>query len=877
MNYPIWELQSLGGGTLIAIIAVVHAFVAHLAVGGGLFLVLTEIKAVRNNDETLLQYVRAHTKFFLLLTMVFGGVTGVGIWFIIGLVSPAATASLIHHFVFGWATEWVFFIGEIVALLIYHYRFGKMETKTHIAMGWLYFIFAWLSLFIINGILSFMLTPGKWLETQNFWHGFFNPSFLPSVFFRTGIALFVAGIFGILTAVFNKSEETRIKLFKYCLKWLYLPFILIFVSGFWYLQSVPEASFNNIFKYNAESIRFVKLLIITSILLFGLGLLFLLRLPNVLHKFTVWIMVLVGLGWMGGFEYMREIARKPFVINHYVFSNSIYKQDIDKIDKEGFLKNSKWSKIKEINEANLTEAGKEIFSLQCMACHTIGGYNDILNKTDRLTQLGLEAQLDGQGKINTYMPPFAGLQIEKEALAAFIYQELQNKQPSRLEDFTPVITEAGPAEFNSKEDDYVLLAWNDLGMHCISDNDKYFSFLPPANTMWAQLVKRGAKPEIVTHGVKLEYEIEEGYRNPQNHVPFWDYAKIIYGADLEPGIGLAGNGVVGEFDVAGSGGAFVAEFVPATPYKDDGTYNPYPLFTVTAYDEATGEQLIQTKVVAPNSTEMGCRNCHEGGWRVNNTSGVADETAMNILAAHDRFNKTTLLEGAIAGTPKLCQSCHEDPALGAPGKPDVINFSAAVHGFHANYLPNKESDACILCHPGRVEGNTSCSRGRHNEKGLKCVNCHGALEDHALALLKNEAQRGKENVSRISDPLLSRALEDKNTVNPRHPWLQEPDCKTCHANFEVSGGSGFNNWTDGFNELYRNRTDNHGMKCVACHNSPHAVYNAKNKFGEDRDNLQSLQYQGVVGTIGTAGNCEVCHKKEMNVSAHHRNMINTGI
>ena len=42
MNYPVWELPSLGGGTLIAIIAVIHSFIAHLAVGGGLFLVLTE-------------------------------------------------------------------------------------------------------------------------------------------------------------------------------------------------------------------------------------------------------------------------------------------------------------------------------------------------------------------------------------------------------------------------------------------------------------------------------------------------------------------------------------------------------------------------------------------------------------------------------------------------------------------------------------------------------------------------------------------------------------------------------------------------------------------------------------------------------------------
>ncbi|MEZ5072216.1 MAG: hypothetical protein R2751_14960 [Bacteroidales bacterium] len=87
-----------------------------------------------------MEYTRRHTWFFLLLTMIFGGISGVGIWFIIALVNPAATSSLIHTFVFGWAIEWVFFIEEIVALLIYHYRFGKMDERSHRILGWLYFI-----------------------------------------------------------------------------------------------------------------------------------------------------------------------------------------------------------------------------------------------------------------------------------------------------------------------------------------------------------------------------------------------------------------------------------------------------------------------------------------------------------------------------------------------------------------------------------------------------------------------------------------------------------------------------------------------------------------------------------------------------------------
>ena len=94
MNYPIWYVPTFGGGLLIALIAIVHVFVSHFAVGGGLYLVMTEGKAIREHDPALMAFVRKHTKFFLLLTMVFGGLTGVAIWFVISLIHPAATSLL---------------------------------------------------------------------------------------------------------------------------------------------------------------------------------------------------------------------------------------------------------------------------------------------------------------------------------------------------------------------------------------------------------------------------------------------------------------------------------------------------------------------------------------------------------------------------------------------------------------------------------------------------------------------------------------------------------------------------------------------------------------------------------------------------------------
>ncbi|HKK10364.1 MAG TPA: cytochrome ubiquinol oxidase subunit I, partial [Bacteroidales bacterium] len=517
MNYPVWELPSLGGGTLIAIIAVIHSFIAHLAVGGGLFLVLTEIKARKNNDAALLGYVKAHTKFFLLLTMVFGGITGVGIWFIISLVQPAATSSLIHNFVFGWATEWVFFIAEIVALLIYHYRFDKMNPKDHVRVGWLYFIFAWLSLFVINGILGFMLTPGRWLETQSFWEGFFNPSFWPALIFRTGIALSIAGIFGLVTASFRKDKQLRQRLYKMNAKWLYFPFILIALTAIWYLAIIPANAEANILRFNPAVKPWYIVWAVATGAIFLIGIFFLVRLPVMLQRVTVFVLVLTGLAWMGGFEYTREIARKPYVIYGHMYSNSILKSDLQKINQEGFLITAKWAEVKEVTNENMLEAGAEISRLQCMACHTMGGYNDLISRTSHLTERGMEAKLTGLGQVNDYMPPFAGTEKEKKALAAYILRDIHGEEAPEPYSATvePEPVEIPPFDQDSK---YVLLAWNDLGMHCISDNSDYWSFLPPANTLWAQLIKRGPKPEIISDGVKLHYEVEEGFKHPEKHV-----------------------------------------------------------------------------------------------------------------------------------------------------------------------------------------------------------------------------------------------------------------------------------------------------------------------------------------------------------------------
>jgi cytochrome bd-type quinol oxidase subunit 1 len=877
MNYPVWELSTFGGGFLIALIAIVHVLVSHFAVGGGLFLVSLEKKAYREENPALLEYVKKHSKFFLLLTMVFGGLTGVGIWWIISLLNPAATSALIHIFVFGWAAEWVFFLAEIVALFIYFYTFGKMERKKHILIGWIYFFSAWMSLFLINGIIDFMLSPGTWLENQNFWSGFFNPTFWPALVFRTGLSLVLCGVFGFVTAAFVKDQKLRTNLMHTCAKWVAVPFVLMLAGGWWYIEALPGSVSHVIFEHSPEMTAYLSTLAWATPVFFAISMFMALKLPNSLQKILCFVVVGIALIYFGAFEFVREGGRRPYIIYEYMYSNQVYADDIPAIQQAGFLSTAKWTEYDEITQDNLYPAGKDLFKFQCSACHSVGGpLNNILPLVEKYSNVfGMDSKLNGLGKLNTYMPPFMGTREERWALASYIVKEFNNS--TETSGNIAVADQSLPVEippFDKDKDEYVLLAWSTLGMKGISDNSAQWMMLPPGTSIYAQLIKRGNSPSIVTREVELRYNLDEEFLKPQDKVEFWNNVEALFGKKLEPGVGLKGMGLAGTMRLDPEHNAFVAPKVPVLPYPESGGFNPYPLMTVTAVDRQSGKELARTRVVAPATTEMGCRNCHGGDWRVANVAGFTMATGEDILAAHDKNSATSLVQQARDGKPVLCQSCHADPVLGAPGKEGVLNFSASIHGWHANFLTGRDgNEACAACHGIRDDGPTQCFRSHHGQF-MECSNCHGTMEDHSLTLLKYEEQQGKERAAILMEHLQSRNVDSVADIQSRAPWTQQPDCLNCHENFGIGMSmDAFNVWTEDESGLFRNRHDQMGaVMCAACHSSPHAVYPATfNRLGEKRDSIQPLQYQGNNRPIGN--DCMVCHTVPKQFEAHHPNSL----
>lgn len=421
MNYPVWQLDFWGGGFLIAVIAIIHVYIAQFAVGGGLFLVLTENLAYRRNDTDILNFVRKHTKFFLLLTIVAGALTGVGIWFTISVLNPAATSVLIHTFVFAWGTEWTFFVIEIISIFVYYYTFDRLSKRDHLIIGWIYFGAAWLSLFVINGIIDFMLTPGTWVANNNFWNGFFNPTFWPALFFRTFFSIIIAGLFGFMTASFLKNKELRSTMLRYSAKWLLVPFVLFLISSWWYRAVLPSEIEIIIFQKMPQLRPFITLFMVCSGLIILGGLIMAIRMPSGLSRTMAAVMLVIGLLYFGAFEFLREGGRRPYIIYDYMYSNTILKKDLALVRETGVLNSAKWIEHTRVTSANVQAAGRELFNVLCLPCHSIGGpLNDIKQQIRMSSPEELNLIFETMGNQRPYMPPFAGTEFEKQVLIHYL-------------------------------------------------------------------------------------------------------------------------------------------------------------------------------------------------------------------------------------------------------------------------------------------------------------------------------------------------------------------------------------------------------------------------------------------------------------------------
>ena len=367
-----------------------------------------------------------------------------------------------------------------------------------------------------------------------------------------------------------------------------------------------------------------------------------------------------------------------------------------------------------------------------------------------------------------------------------------------------------PVDIPAADMSYIVLAWSDMGMHWFSATYDKEVLLPPYNTLWAQVIKRGDPPEIVTTGVTLEYRIVGNTysygktgTDPYNfsYAGFWDNSLDLYGVALAPDTGLnlvdpdIHNGLTGTMLLKDN--HFEVDGVPVVPVDDAGTRNAFQVAEIIVRDASTSAELARTRATVPTSDETHCTTCHGQPF--------SDGAIGSVLEEHDEGQETTF---AADGVPVVCADCHGTPALGQTGAGSSgLYLSQAIHGFHS-----PTTAACLNCHPGATKKfNRSIA---HTATSENCANCHVSMASLASTIAAG-----------------------------RVPWEREPACVDCHK-FVAEVGTG--------TTLYHNAQAHEGISCAACHGSAHAQVPSEN---ED-DNGQALQYQNKAVALGS---CRVCH------------------
>jgi PKD repeat protein len=452
---------------------------------------------------------------------------------------------------------------------------------------------------------------------------------------------------------------------------------------------------------------------------------------------------------------------------------------------------------------------------------------------------------------------------------------------------------AGPATLSGQVSTtgWKVIAWNNLGMHCMDADFSVFAILPPYNTIQAHVIDPSGRLVTNASAVDVTYV---GVIDPSGSINttssgktnYWDNILALLGVSLPVDVGLKNHNMPGlantpqamVFDTVLHW--FIAEGIPITPYDNAGAKNPYPMMSVIARDK-TGAVLATTNIVLPVSDEMDCRLCHasgsgdaarpSAGWV--SAPDPERDYRLNILRLHDDrqagnatyaaalaargYSATGLYPTAIGGKAILCANCHLSEALPGTGYADVPPLTASLHSLHANvYDPTNgmtlessgNRSACYRCHPG---SETRCLRGvmgnavaADGTMSIQCQNCHGPM-------------------SAVGDPA-------------RTGWLNEPTCQNCHTGTATSnngqirytsallpGGAPrlavdqtFATQNDvpaaGYS-LYRFSAGHGGLQCSACHGSTHAEYPSSHQ----NDNVQSMALQGHVGTIAE---CTSCHE-----------------
>jgi len=443
--YPIHDFGPVMKGMVIGGLGIFHVYLAQFAIGGGMLMTYFQWLAMRDGGEPEVQqrlrkFVDGLFRVLVLVSFVTGALTGVAMWFTTIQISPRTIGVMVDEFHWVWAIEWTFFSLEVAAGYAF-YRCGRQLTdRVRLTLLALYSVAAWMSLFWINGILSWQLTPGGLMPQEltadmgvaatsqaSVWDGFFNATFWPSLLFRTLTSMATAALVACLVVNLAPgwSRQDRHTVIRYAIR-LLAPMALMPLLGVWYFAVVPDDSRGWVMGGSIAMTMFLMIGVGASLLIGLYAVALLAKRDLTINGATASMLVLLGFGATAGGEFVREGIRKPYTIRGALYSNSITEAEVAQLRQVGSTTADPYPLRDGLQYPNnplvasQLKRGAKVFRLQCSVCHTWDGANGVAHLAQTWTLGQLRQNLAQLQRTKPFMPPFAGPAEEVEALVQWI-------------------------------------------------------------------------------------------------------------------------------------------------------------------------------------------------------------------------------------------------------------------------------------------------------------------------------------------------------------------------------------------------------------------------------------------------------------------------
>jgi cytochrome bd-type quinol oxidase subunit 1 len=442
-HFPVHDYGPLMKGMVIGALGIFHVFVAQFAIGGGMLLLYFQWLAQSGREPNARRFLDGYFRVLVLVSFVAGALTGVGMWFITIQVSPQTIGTMVREFHWLWAAEWCFFALEVVAGYTFYRYGGRLDDRTRLRLLALYSFAAWMSLFWINGILSWQLTPGDWPTTRSVWDGFFNASFFPSLLFRTVVALTLAGLAAclVVNAMQTLGRDERRALIGRAARFL-VPMAAMPLLGLWYVLVIPDDSRAWILGGSTTMTLFLGVAVGASLLIGGYAIVGLVWRRLYINGATATLLLALAFGATAGGEFVREGVRKPFTIREVLYSNAVPRAAVAALRTTGATANDPYPLRDEaLYPTAQLKLGAKASRALCSVCHTMRGANGLLHLAGAWSLEQKRLNLAKLQRTKTMMPPFSGTPRELEAIVQLISWEHAGRPPGWPEREDPIVLE----------------------------------------------------------------------------------------------------------------------------------------------------------------------------------------------------------------------------------------------------------------------------------------------------------------------------------------------------------------------------------------------------------------------------------------------------